>query len=320
MIRLAMRKLINEMSFDSRLLTGIPVVLAVVDAGSFVGAGTALGLTQSGVSRAIQRLEQRLGVRLFERNAKIMRLTETGRQFCQEVGPLISRLQEVAEETGRSATAVRGRLRVNVDPTFARLVLVPRMEAFLQTYPDLQIELVVRDQLGDVIAEAFDAAVRFGEPQPSSLIIRRLLQVRVLTCASPKYLRRRGRPKSPEDLAKDHHECLLFRDPVTATPFPWEFHKGKRILTIPVSGHFIVNDALTHLEACIAGMGIAQVFQLGIESMLANGTLINLFPDWSDELFPLYVYHATRHFVPAKLRTFLDFLGTLGATRRANSQ
>ena len=320
MILSAMRKLINEMSFDSRLLTGIPVVLAVVDAGSFVGAGNALGLTQSGVSRAIQRLEQRLGVRLFERNAKVMRLTDVGKQFCREVGPLISRLQEVAEQTVHSATAVRGRLRVNVDPTFARLVLVPRIQAFLETYPDLQIELVIRDDLGDLIAEGFDAAVRFGELQPSSLIARRLLEVQVLTCASPKYLRRRGQPKAPNDLAKDRHECLLFRDSVTGTPFPWEFHKGRKIITVPVSGRLILNDALTHLEACIAGMGIAQVFQLGIESMLENGKLVNLFPDRSDELFPLYVYYTSRHYVPAKLRAFLDFVGTLGAERIANSQ
>jgi DNA-binding transcriptional LysR family regulator len=97
---------------------------------------------------------------------------------------LISRLQEVAEETTHSVAAVRGRLRVNVDPTFARLVLVPRIQAFLETYPDLQIELLVRDELGDLIAEGFDAAVRFGEPQPSSLIVRRLLQIRVLTCVN----------------------------------------------------------------------------------------------------------------------------------------
>src|SRR5580700_7073424 len=124
----------SMMASDPRFLSGLPVLAAVIECKSFVRAGEALGLTQSGVSRAIQRLEQRLGVRLFERNAKVMRLTETGRQFCQEVGPLISRLQEVAEETVHSATAVRGRLRVNVDPTFARLVLVPRIQAFLETY------------------------------------------------------------------------------------------------------------------------------------------------------------------------------------------
>jgi DNA-binding transcriptional LysR family regulator len=120
------------MSSDSRLLVGIPVVKAILDAGSFVGAGKALGLTQSGVSRAIQRL----GTRLFERNAKVIRLTEAGKRFCEEVIPLMSRLEEVAEEAALVATAIRGRLRVNVDPTFARLVVVPRLAAFMDAYPE----------------------------------------------------------------------------------------------------------------------------------------------------------------------------------------
>jgi DNA-binding transcriptional LysR family regulator len=298
------------MSLDSRLLTGIPVVVAVVDAGSFAGAGKALGLTQSGVSRAIQRLEQRLGARLFERNAKIMRLTETGKRFCQEVVPLMARLEETAEETVLSATAIRGRLRLNVDPTFARLVLVPRMEAFMAAHPDLNIDLSIRDELGDLIAEGFDAAIRFGEPAPSSLIARRLLQVRVLTCASPGYIRRHGKPESPNDLATGGHECILFRNSSTGAPFPWEFHRGKKFFAVPVTGRLMLNDASTQLEACMAGMGIAQVFQLGIEPLLKSGKLINLFPDWADEVFPLYAYHTSRHYVPAKLRAFLDFLGT----------
>jgi DNA-binding transcriptional LysR family regulator len=306
------------MSYDARLLTGIPVVMAVVDAGSFVGAGKALGLSQSGVSRAIQRLEQRLGARLFERNAKVIRLTEAGRQFCEELVPLMSQLEEAAEKAVLSATSIRGRLRVNVDPTFARLVLVPRINTFLAAHPNLQIELVITDALGDLIGEGFDAAVRFGEPLPSSLIVRRLLQVRVLTCASPNYLRGLGRPKSPNDLAKDKHECLLFRDPASGTPFPWEFHHGKKIVTVPVTGRLIINDALTHLEACLAGLGVAQVFELGIESLLTTRKLINLFPDWSDEVFPLYVYHTSPHFVPAKLRAFLDFLATLISDSTAN--
>jgi DNA-binding transcriptional LysR family regulator len=306
-----MGKPVHKMGYDARLLTGIPVVMAVVDAGSFVGAGQALGLSQSGVSRAIQRLEQRLGARLFERNAKVIRLTEAGRQFCEELVPLMSRLEEAAEKAVLASTSVRGRLRVNVDPTFARLVLVPRINVFLTAHPDLQVELVVRDSIGDLIGEGFDAAVRFGEPAPSSLIIRRLLQVRVLTCAAPAYLRRRGLPKSPPDLAREKHECLLFRDPASGTPFPWEFHHGKKIVRVPVTGRLIINDALTHLEACLAGLGVAQVFELGIESLLKTRKLINLFPDWSDEVFPLYVYHTSPHFVPAKLRAFLDFLATL---------
>jgi DNA-binding transcriptional LysR family regulator len=296
------------MAFDTRLLTGLNVLAAVLDSGNFVRAGHALGLSQSGVSRSIQRLEERLEVRLFERTSKSMRLTDEGKRFCEDVLPLLSRLEEVAEGTIRSAGSVRGHLRINVDPTFARLVLAPRIGSFLKKYPELHLDLIVRDQMGDLVAEGVDAAVRFGEPEPSGLIARRLLLARILTCASPRYLASRERPKSPRDLAKQGHECLLFRDSVTGRAFPWEFHRGKQRLTVPVTGRLTVNDALTQIEACVAGCGVAQVLDMSVTALLKKGMLINLFPVWSDELFPLYAYYPSRHFVPAKLRAFLDFL------------
>jgi DNA-binding transcriptional LysR family regulator len=299
------------MAFDTRLLTGLNVLVAVLDAGNFVRAGQALGLTQSGVSRSIQRLEERLGIRLFERTSKSMRLTDEGNRFSQEVLPLLSRLEEAAEETVRSAGAVRGRLRVNIDATFARLVFAPRIGPFLKKYPDLHLDLVVRDQLGDLVAEGFDVAVRFGEPQPSALIARCLVRVRILTCASPTYLANRARPKTPHDLARQTHECLLFRDPATGQPFAWEFHQGKRHITVSVRGRVIVNDALTQIEACLSGCGVAQVMDLSVATHLKSGRLVNLFPQWSDELFPLYAYYPSPHFVPAKVRAFLDFLTRL---------
>jgi DNA-binding transcriptional LysR family regulator len=299
------------MPFDTRLLSGLTVLAAVVDTGNFARAGKALGLSQSGVSRSIQRLEQRLGVRLFDRTSKAMNLTDQGARFCQEAMPLLAQLEETAEETVRSAGTVSGRLRVNVDPTFCRLALAPRIGSFLGLHPDLRLELAVRDQIGDLVAEGFDAAVRFGEPQPSALICRRLFRIPILTCAAPIYLTKRKKPRTPKDLASDEHECLLFRDPATGDPFPWEFHQGKKRVTVPVSGHLIVNDAMTHLEVCASGYGIAQVMDLGISEQLKTGKLINLFPNWSDELFPLYGYHPSRHFVPTKVRVFLDFLISL---------
>jgi DNA-binding transcriptional LysR family regulator len=299
------------MKSDARLLAGIPVVAAIVDAGTFAGAGQALGLTQSGVSRAIQRLEERLGARLFERNSQVMRLTETGQRFCQEVIPQMARLQEAAEATVTGTTAVRGRLRINLDATFARTVLVPRLAAFLSAYPALELDLVIRDQLGDLIGDGFDAAIRFGEPEPSSLLARRLLQVRVLTCASPAFLEAHGRPASPRELSDPRYPCLLFRDSVTGAPFPWEFHQGKKVITVPVAGRIILNDPLTYTESCLAGLGIAQLFELGVESLLQSGALINLFPRHSDERFPLYAYHPSRHFIPAKLRVFLDYIAAI---------
>ena len=298
------------MAFDTRLLTSLSVVSAVIDAGNFARAGQVLHLSQSGVSRAIQRLEERIGVRLFERTSKTMRLTEEGRRFCAEVMPLLSRLEEATEETLRSGQTVRGRLRVNVDPTFARMVLARRVGDFLRIHPDLHIELVVRDGLGDMVAEGFDVAVRLGYPEPSALIAKRLLQYRILTCATRRYLAERGRPRTPQELEKQHHECLLFRDPATGQPFPWEFHQGKKIVTVPVQGRLVMNDAQAHLEACLAGNGVAQVMEFHVEKHLKSGHLVNLFPHWSDEMFPLYAYHPSRHLVPLKARAFLDFVAT----------
>ena len=299
------------MRLDSRFLAEIPVVAAVVEAGSFGRAGKVLGLSQPAVSRAVQRLEQRLGTRLLDRNTKTIRLTESGRRFCEEVVPLLSRLEEAAVETATGAAAVRGRLRINIDPTFARLVLMPRLGAFLDAHPGLHLDLAVREQVGDLISEGFDAAIRFGEPQPSSLLVRRLLQVRVLTCASPAYLKLRGRPRTPRDLAADGHDCLLFIDPATSAPVPWEFHQGKKVVTVPVTGRLTMSDPPTYLEACLAGLGVAQLFDLGTETLQESGRLVNLFPAWTDERFPLHVYHPSRHFVPAKLRAFLDFIASL---------
>jgi DNA-binding transcriptional LysR family regulator len=296
------------MVVDSRLFSGLGVFVAVLEAGNFVRAGEALGLTQSAVSRSVQRLEERLGVRLLERTSKTIRLTEDGERFCAEALPLFSQLGEVAEGMVKAAGKARGRLRINVESSFARLFLAPRLGAFLKAYPEVRLELLVRERLGDLVAEGIDAAILFGEPVPSALIARRLLQVHILTCASPDYLARCGRPRKPADLEAEQHECLLFRDPATGKPFPWEFHRGRNRLSVNVTGRVIVNDALTYVALCVAGNGIAQLIDLTIEPLLKNGKLINLFPEWTDELFPLYVYYPSRHSVPAKLRVFLDFL------------
>jgi len=296
------------MTFDTRLFTGLPVLAAVLESGSFVRAGEALGLTQSGVSRAVQRLEAQLGIRLFERTSKTVRLTEEGKRFCDDALPLLHRMEEVAEEVSGVSGKVQGQLRVNIDPTVARLFLAPRIHGFLQAFPGLRLELVIRDGIGDLVAEGFDAAIRFGDPKPSALIARCLRRVRILTCASPAYFRRHDRPRTPRDLEQQGHECILFRDPATGRPFPWEFHQGKKRLTVAVTGRLVLNDALTQLEVCRSGQGIAQIMDLGIESLLESGALINLFPHWSDELYPLYVFHPSRHFVPARLKALTEFL------------
>jgi len=298
-------------AFDTRLLSGLGVVAAVVDARSFVRAADALGLTQSGVSRAVSRLEQRIGVRLFDRTSRAVTLTDEGRRFYEQVAPLLTGIEDAATMAAGASTAVHGRLRVNVDPYFSKLVLAPRLGEFLAAHPALSLDLTTRDRLGDLVAEGFDVALRFGEPEPSTLIARLLLKTRILTYASPSYLARHGRPRKPADLGTGDHECILFRDPVTGRPFPWEFHRRKVVVTVPVAGRLIVNDPFTMLAACEAGAGVAQGFELGVGELLRSGALVQLLPGWAEERFPLYSFHLSRHLPPAKVRAFLDFVISL---------
>jgi len=293
------------MSFDGRLLSGVTVLAAVVAGGSFVNAAEALGLSASGVSRAIARLETRIGVRLLDRTTRSQRLTDEGARFYQQVLPLLEGIGEAALQAAGAAQTVRGRLRVDVDPFFSRLVLAPRLADFLARYPELEIELITRDEMGDLVADGIDVAVRFGPQPASSAVARRLLQTRILTVASPLYVERHGRPQTPGDLVD--HACIQFRDPRTGRPFDWEFHNKRKVVPVATKGPLTVSDVGTLLGACLAGVGIAQVMALGVQDLLARGELVELFPDWPDEVFPLYAVHPSRHNPPAKVRAFIEF-------------
>ncbi len=298
------------MTFDSRLLSGIGVISAVVEAGNFARAGEAMGLTQPAVSRATARLEDRLGIRIFNRTARSVSLTEEGRRFYETVAPLLASIQEAAEDAGSARAKVRGRLRINVDATFGHFILAPRIQQFLDAYPELNVDISVQDRIGDLVAEGYDVAIRFGLPEPSSLRARLLLETRVLTCASESYLARHGTPDHPSDLSEGHH-CLLMRDPATGRHFGWEFQKGDEAVPVAVKGRLLVNDTGSLLAACIGGGGIAQLLELYAVGLAEEGRVVQILPDWSDETFPLYAYHHDSSLLTAKVRAFLDFVSEL---------
>jgi DNA-binding transcriptional LysR family regulator len=306
------------MAYDGRLLTGVTVLMAVVDAGSMTRAAEALGLTPSGVGRAVQRLEARVGVRLLDRTTRSLRLTDEGRRFWERVGPLIDGIEEAALDAGRSAQRVRGRLRVNVDPFFSGLVLAHELAEFVAAHRELRLELIMRDDVGDLVTDGFDMALRFGDPPVRGFTTRKLLETRILTVASPSYVARRGRPAHPRDLID--HDCIDYRDPVTGRPFEWEFRRGQEVVPATAPSRLMVSDVETMLRVCIAGAGIAQVMALGTQELLRSSRLIELFPDWPDEVFPLHAIFPSRHHRAAKVRVFTDFcLHLLGAETEAHS-
>lgn len=304
---------------DGRLVGGLVVLAAVANAQTFGQAAERLGMTQSGVSKAIAKLESRLSARLVHRTSRAVELTDEGRALYERVAQHLAGIGEAAAETSRSREAVRGKLRVNIDPLFSRMVLSPNLSEFLLRNPGMELRIETRDRIADLVSDGFDLAVRFGEPTPSALIARRLLDARILTVASPIYIDRHGRPGHPQDLASDAHQCILVIDPSTGRPFDWEFWRGSEIVSVAVNGRLTVTDSGTKLGACLAGFGIAQVIDLGLEHHFKSGALVNLLPDWSDERFPLYVYYSSRNHVPAKVRKFIDFIVESLSTTASNA-
>jgi DNA-binding transcriptional LysR family regulator len=292
--------------FDRHSLDGLGVLHAVVQAGSFVRAGEALGLTQSAVSRAVARLEYRVGIRLFRRTARSISLTDEGLRYYETVAPHLAAIADATIEAAGSATKVRGRLRVNVDAGIGQFVLTPRLHPFLAQHPDLSVEIAVRDRMGDLVRDGFDVSVRFGLPEPSALKSRLLMRTRIVTCASPAYVARCGMPHLPRDI--DRHQCILMRDPTTGSHFGWQFVCGRKAVPVQASGQLIVNEVGSLLAACLGGQGMAQMFELYSRELLADGRLVQVLPDWAEETFPLYAYHHSAQLMSAKVRAFLDFL------------
>jgi DNA-binding transcriptional LysR family regulator len=274
-------------------------------------------LTPSGVSRAVARLETRVGVRLFNRNPREVTLTEEGRRFHTQVIPLLAGLEEAAADAAGTAAVVSGRLRVSIDPWFARMVLAPRLQQFMARYPLLSVDLMTSNYREEMMT-GVDVAVRFGPPDASSLIARKLLDTSILTCAAPAYLKKHGEPRTPHDLV--HHELLLFRDPQTGRAFPWEFHRGGKIIQINATGRLMMDDPSAAVAACVAGQGVFQMLAIGLKPLLAKGELVQILSRWSDERYPLYAYHPSRHLPPAKVRAFLDFVHEIAVKDEAISR
>jgi len=293
------------MGFDGRLLSGMSVLAAVVETGSFTRAGEVLGLSASGVSRAVSRLEARIGVRLLDRTTRALHLTGEGARLYQLAAPHLSGIEDAANVVAGAAEAVRGKLRVSLNPLFAQYAMAARLVQFADRYPELDLTVLQLPDVGDLVAEGVDVAVRFGPQRASGMSSRLLLETRVLTVAAPSYIKRYGRPRTPTGLTG--HNCIQFIDPRRGKPYPWEFHRGKEVLHVATTGRLTLADVDTLIQACVTGGGVAQMLELGVGHLVANGTLVDLFPDWHSETYPLYAVRPSRRLPSAAVQAFLEF-------------
>lgn len=236
-------------------LSDILVFMAVVEEGSFIAGGQAMGLTRSAAGKAVNRLEDRLGVRLLNRTTRALSLTDEGRVFYDRGLQILAAVDDAeASVAGRSGTP-RGLLRLTVPDAFGRLVVLPLLRRYLEAWPDIQVEVSFTDRLADIVEEGFDLAVRIGEAPPDTRLVSRVVaRYKAMLCASPSYIAERGEPLSLDELAG--HDCLIFssRNRRQSWRFvgadgAWVKAQGRSRLRLD-SG-----EALR--DAAVAGLGIA---------------------------------------------------------------
>lgn len=292
-------------------LDELAVLVAVVEQGSLVGAARRLRRSPPAVTRALSALERRVGARLIERTTRRLSPTEAGRALAAESRALLSAYDEAVAEI--SPAPVRGPLRVTAPVQFGKCHVAPLVTAFLQKFPQAQVELVLNDRYLDLIDEALDVAVRIGALSDSSLLVRRVGEVRRLVVASPDYLARRGTPAKPAELAA--HDTI-FSTSTTAELLEWRFGSRGRTTVVRLAPRLLVNDVDARLAAARAGQGIVRVLSYQVAVDLAAGTLVRLLRSHEPPPLPVQLVAASRVHVSPKVRAFLDLAAEQLATLR----
>ena len=285
--------------------TTLAVFVKVVDSQSFAAAARDFGLSPAMVSKHVRALEERLGARLLNRTTRRLSLTEVGRGYYERARQVLADLEDADRAASDLHAAPRGTLKVNAPFSFGIRHVGPAIADYLAAYPGVAVDIDLSDRYIDLLAEGVDVALRIGRLADSSLIARRLAPIRLVACAAPAYLARRGPPARPRDLAD--HDCLLYT--YAATADEWRFvGPGGTDEVVRVSGRLRANNGDLLMAAALDGLGIALAPSFMAGEHVQAGNLVTLLPGYAAPEVALYaVYPPGRH-LSAKLRSFVDFL------------
>lgn len=285
-------------------LEAMTVLLAAVDTGSLSAASRQLRIPLATVSRRVSELEQHLNVRLLHRGHRKLVLTDAGQNYVTSCRRIIEEIAEVERTASGEYRAPQGELTISVPAVLGRSHVLPIAVEFQRTYPDVRIRMQMTDRVVSLLEEHVDVAVRVGELPDSSMIATRIGLIRQILCASPAYLKRRGTPKTPGDLAT--HDCVIHEGPAR-TLTDWTFVGTKGAQTVIVPSRLSVNLAEAEVAAAVAGAGIARVLSYLIEDLLKSRALVTLLEAHESPPIPVSVIYPSQRQVPLKLRAFLDF-------------
>lgn len=276
----------------------------VVERRSFTQAAEDLGLPRSTVTDAVKQLEARLGVRLLQRTTRHVSPTLDGAAYHQRC---ISILDDIEDAEGAFAGArPKGLLRIDVHGTLARHFVLPSLPAFLAAYPEIELYMSEGDRLVDLVREGIDCVLRVGEPQDSDMIGRRMTMLDEVTCASPDYIARHGRPKSFGGL--EGHRMIGFRSSITGVPIPLEFQVGDKVEHVALPVTVAVNAAESFVAAARLGLGLIQVPRYHVERDLHAGTLVELLESCRPTPTPVFLLYPRNRQLSPRVRVFIDWL------------
>lgn len=285
------------------LLDSMAVYVATVDKGSLSAAALACGMSATMAGNHVRTLEQRLGMQLLQRTTRRQRLTPFGEEYyarCKEILRLVAETHAQAQD---QQSTPAGKLRVTAPVSFGTDALMPALADYLGRYPDVDIDVVLNDRVVDLLEDGFDVAIRIGQLPDSALIARPLAPYRLMICAAPAYLARRGVPSRPEDLAE--HECLSFAPAAVAH---WRLSSEEGAHRVAVAGRLQVNLGQALRVAALHGLGIVLQPAILLEADVRAGRLVQLFPTFALPTRPMSVVYLPDRYRSPRLRSFVDFV------------
>ena len=301
--------------------TGSPnefrIFAAIAERGSFIAAARALKVPKTTVSRRIDELEARLGVRLLQRTTRTLSLTEAGQTFLAHCVRILAEINEAEDAIGQLAATPRGTLTVTAPFSIGANYLARALPAFLRHYPDIRVELMVRNDMVDLVAENVDLGIRVSNPGDSGLVSRHLGAVQNVVVASPIYLHQAGIPREFDDLARHRTLALSLRDAYSGRYF-WSLQRqGGAVRAraaradeehVAITPVFTANDPEPLCQAALVGQGIACLPYLLVGRAIKSGALTQLFPGWGSAPVPIHAVYPSRRGLQPKVRVFVDFL------------
>jgi len=286
-------------------IDGMKTIIAAVETGSFTAAGERLGISKALVSKYVGEVESGLGVRLFNRSTRRLSLTEEGQRYYEQALPLLEEFSVLIDNVTGAQSAPRGLLRISAPQTFGEMSLSPRIPKFLDTYPELSVDLQLSDKMIDMLEEGIDVVIRIGGVDDSSLVARHIKTLPLCLCASPAYIQQHGEPLSAEDIAE--HRCIIDSNFRVGKQWPIVAPDGQTT-SVEVTSSISVNSPRAVKEIALSDGGIGMIPRFIIASELEQGRLQEVLPDFKTLEFGLFAIYPHRRYLSKKIRCFIDFL------------